>query len=386
MSKKNNRLAIIVCVIILALMIWHNMGKRPPQMGMVPMVVVQTPKVQDVENYYEFTGNAEAIEQVDIRARVAGFLTSVDFVDGADVNQGDLLFTIEPNSYQAKRDSAQAQLLSSQAELQRAQVDCERIEKAIRANAVSKQELTTKQADRDKANAQVMAASADLKNAELNLSYTRIVSPFAGRVSRRFVTPGNLVGAGEMTLLATIEKIQPLYIYFNISEDILSRDFPSYDPGKSEKPRFQVGLGGQEDYPYEGFLDYIDNKVVQSTGTILVRGQIPNTDKKLLPGAFVRVRVPTGIKKDALLISEQAVNSDLGGKYVLAVDSNNIVQNRPIQLGQKVGDKIVVLSGLSRDDRYIISGLHMARPGSPVNPQMEGAPASVMPAGRPSRK
>jgi RND family efflux transporter MFP subunit len=187
-------------------------------------------------------------------------------------------------------------------------------------------------------------------------------------------------------LLATVEKIQPLYIYFNISEDILSRDFPSYNPGKSAKPEFQVGFAGQEDYPYEGFLDYIDNKVVQSTGTILVRGQIPNTDKKLLPGAFVRVRVPTGIKKDALLISEQAVGSDLGGKYVLAVDSNNIVQNRPIQLGQKVGDKIVVLSGLSRDDRYIISGLHMARPGSPVNPQMEGAPAPVMPAGRPSRK
>jgi len=386
MSKKNTRRAIIVCVIILALMIWHNMGKRPPQMGMVPMVVVQTPKVQDVESYYEFTGNAEAIEQVDIKARVAGFLTSVDFIDGADVNQGDLLFTIEPNFCQAKCDSVRAQLLSSQAELQRAQVDYERIEKAIRANAVSKQELTTKQADRDKANAQVMAAAADLKNAELNLSYTRIVSPFAGRVSRRFVTPGNLVGAGEMTLLATIEKIQPLYIYFNISEDILSRDFPSYDPGKSAKPQFQVGLGGQEDYPYEGFLDYIDNKVVQSTGTILVRGQIPNTDKKLLPGAFVRVRVPTGIKKDALLISEQAVNSDLGGKYVLAVDSNNIVQNRPIQLGQKVGDKIVVLSGLGRDDRYIIGGLHMARPGSPVNPQMEGAPAPVMPTGKPSRK
>ena len=386
MSKKNTRRAVIVCVIILALMIWHDIGKKPPQIGMAPMVIVQTPEAQDIENYYEFTGNAEAIEQVDIKARVAGFLTSVDFVDGADVNQGDLLFTIEPNSYQAKRDSAQAQLLSSQAELQRAQLDYKRIEKAIQANAVSKQELTTKQADRDKASAQVMAVSAELKNAELNLSYTRIVSPFAGRVSRRFVTPGNLVGAGEMTLLARVVKIQPLYIYFNISEDILSRDFPGYNPGKSEKPKFQIGLPGQEDYPYQGFLDYIDNKVVQSTGTILVRGQIPNTDKKLLPGAFVRVRVPTVIKKDALLISEQAVNSDLGGKYVLVVDSNNIVQNRPVQLGQKVGDKIVVQSGINKDDRYIISGLHMARPGSPVNPQMEGAPMPVMPTGKPSRK
>jgi RND family efflux transporter MFP subunit len=386
MSKKNIRRAIIIGVMILALIIWHSIGRKPPQKGMSPMVVVQSPKVQDVESYYEFTGNAEAIEQVDIKARVEGFLTSVDFVDGADVEQGELLFTIEPNSYQAKRDSAQAQLLASQAELQRAQLDYERIEKAIRANAVSKQELTTKKADRDKAEAQVMAAAAELKNAELNLSYTRIVSPLAGRVSRRFVTPGNLVGAGEMTLLATVEKIQPLYIYFNISEDILSRDFPVYNPGKNEKPKFQVGLAGQEDYPYEGFLDYIDNKVVQSTGTILVRGQIPNADRKLLPGAFVRIRVPTGIKKDALLISERAVGSDLGGKFVLAVDANNIVQNRPVQLGQKVGDKIVVLSGLSKDDRYIISGLHLARPGSPVNPQTEGAPAPVMPAGKPSRK
>jgi RND family efflux transporter MFP subunit len=352
-------------------------------MGMMggPMpVTVQVPQVQDVESYYEFTGNTAAVEQVDIRARVTGFLQKIYFTDGAEVNKGDLLFAIEPNSYNARRDQATAQLMAAQADMERAQLDYERMEKAIQNNAVSKQDLTTKKAQRDQAQANVMSAQADLQNAELNVGYTQISSPIAGRVSRRFVDVGNLVGAGEQTLLATVVRMQPMYVYFNVSEELLHSYFLAHRPDdKDGRQKIQFGFAGRDDYPCEGFLDYIDNKVDPMTGTISVRGQVPNAEKQLLPGMFVRVRVPAGVKKDAVLIEERAVNSDLGGKYVLTVDAQNIVRYHHVQLGRKVGDKVVVESGLDKAQQYIVSGFHFARPGAPVVPQMAGAagPAGV---------
>ena len=210
-------------------------------MGMVPVVTVQTPVVQDVEDYYDFTGNTAAVEQVDIRARVEGFLTGIHFTDGQDVNAGDLLFTIEPNEFIDIRDQAQSQLLASNAELTRAQLDYERIEKAVQSNAVSKQDLSTAKANRDKAKAQVISAAAVLNNANLNLSYTHITSPVTGRVSRRFVDIGNLVGANENTLLATVVRMQPMYVYFNVSEEILDQYFMNHSPAeiKAHKPEFR---------------------------------------------------------------------------------------------------------------------------------------------------
>ncbi len=348
-------------------------------MGMMggPMpVTVAMPVTQDVESYYEFTGNTAAVEQVDIKARVTGFLQKIYFTDGAEVNKGDLLFTIEPNSYDARRDQATAQLMAAKADLERAQLDYERMEKAIQNNAVSKQDLTTKKAQRDQAQANVMSAQADLQNAELNVSYTRITSPIAGRVSRRLVDVGNLVGAGEQTLLATVVRMQPMYVYFNVSEELLYTHFINRLPdGENEPQKIQIGFAGSNDYPYDGFLDYIDNKVEPTTGTVSLRGQIPNAEKQLLPGMFVRVRVPAGVKKDAVLIEEQAVQSDLGGKYVLTVGAQNIVQYNRVQLGRKVDGKVVVASGLDKMARYIVGGFHFARPGAPVIPMPAGGAA-----------
>jgi RND family efflux transporter MFP subunit len=348
-------------------------GAKGMMGGPMP-VTVQIPQVQDVESYYEFTGNTAAVEQVDIRARVTGLLQKIYFTDGAEVKKGDLLFAIEPNSYDARRDQAAAQLMAAQADLERAKLDYERMEKAIQNNAVSKQDLTTKKAQRDQAQATVMSAQADLQNAELNVSYTRITSPVAGRVSRRFVDVGNLVGAGEQTLLATVVRMQPMYVYFNVSEETLYAHFINKLPDDANEPqKIQIGFAGGDSYPYEGFLDYIDNKVDPMTGTVSLRGQVPNAEKQLLPGMFVRVRVPAGVKKDAVLIEEQAVQSDLGGKYVLTVDAQNIVQYHRVQLGRRVDGKVVVDSGLDKTQRYIVSGFHFARPGAPVVPQMAGA-------------
>jgi len=353
-------------------------------MGMMggPMpVTVAIPQVQDVESYYEFTGNTAAVEQVEIRARVTGLLQMIYFTDGAEVNKGDLLFAIEPNSYNARRDQATAQLQAAQADLERAQLDYERMEKAIQNNAVSKQELTTKKAQRDQAQAAVMSARADLQTAELNVGYTQITSPITGRVSRRFVDVGNLVGAGEQTLLATVVRMQPMYVYFSVSEEMLYTHFLNRPGGENEPQKIQIGFAGGNDYPYEGFLDYIDNKVEPTIGTISLRGQVPNAEKKLLPGMFVRIRVPAGVKKDAVLIEEKAVQSDLGGKYVLTVGTQNIVQYNRVQLGRKVDGKVVVASGLDKTAQYIVGGFHFARPGAPVVPMPAGAAGPGGPAG-----
>ena len=346
---------------------------QQPPVQQAPQVPVALPEVQDVEEFYEFTGNVEALKEVDIKARVEGFLLSVDFKDGQHVNQGDLLFTIEPNEYIDASNQAKAQLLSDKAAMLSAQLDYERTEKAVQTNAVSRQQLTTAKANYDKAQAQVMASEARLNNANLNLSYTRIVSPLTGRISRRFVDPGNLVGSGAKTLLATVVQIQPIYVSFNVSETILQQYFLAQNAGTAglQKQQVQIGFPGQQDYPFRGSLDFIDNKIDPNSGTILMRAEIPNEDEKLYPGMFVRVRVPAGIRKDSILVQEKALNSDIGGKYLFVVGSDNIVHTSYVKLGRKIADYTVILSGLDSHQKYVLSGFHLLRPGSAVAPVLQ---------------
>jgi RND family efflux transporter MFP subunit len=369
-----------------ALLIWHfilnkSQSRAQPPMQRPPAVPVAVPEVRDVEDFYEFTGNVEALKQVDIRARVEGFLLTVDFNDGQHVNQGDLLFTIEPNEYIDACNQTKAQLLSNRAELLSTQLDYERTEKAVQTNAVSRQQLSTAKANRDKAQAQVMAAEAQLNNANLNLSYTKIVSPLTGKISRRFVDPGNLVGSGNQTLLATVVQTQPIYVFFNVSEVVLQQYFlaQNIENPKVQKQKVQIGFPEQQDYPFEGFLDFIDNKIDANTGTILMRAQMPNNEEKLFPGMYVRIRLPARIQKNSILVQEKALNSDIGGKYLFIVDSNNIVHTNYIKPGKKIGDFRVVLSGLNRSDKYVLGGFHLLRPGSAVTPKLQGRDSQTKP-------
>jgi RND family efflux transporter MFP subunit len=378
MGKKFTYIVTILIIAGAALLIWHFISKESeprPQapMQQPPAVPVALPEVRDVEDFYEFTGNVEALKKVDIRARVEGFLLTVDFNDGQHVNQGDLLFTIEPNEYIDARDQAKAQLLSDKAALLSAQLDYERTEKAIQTNAVSKQQLTTAKATRDKAQAQVMNAESQLNNANLNLSYTRIVSPLKGKISKRLVDPGNLVGAGTQTLLTTVVQTQPIYVYFNVSDVVLQQYFlaQNIENPKARKQKVQVGFPDQNDYPFEGFLDFIDNKIDPNTGTILMRAQMPNKEEKLFPGMYVRIRLPSGIQKNSILVQEKALNSDIGGKYLFTVDPNNIVHTNYVKLGRKIGDFIVILSGLNSNQKYVLSGFHLLRPGSAIKPMLQ---------------
>ena len=370
-------LSYIITIIIIAgaaFLIWYFILRKPgtpPQqfMQQAPTINVALPEVKDVEDYYEFTGNVAAPKQIDVRARVEGFLLTVDFNDGDHVKKGDLLFTIEPNQYQNTIDVTKAQLLSDKSALLSAQLNLERTQKAVETNSVSKQQLTAAQAARDQADAQVMVTEAQLNNAKLNLSYTRIVSPITGKISRRYVDQGNLVGSGgSQTLLTTIVETQPIYIYFYISETVMQDYFLARNIQNpvSKNQRVQAGFPDQNDYPFVGFLDFIDNTIDSNTGTILMRAQMPNEEEKLFPGMFVRVKLPSGIIKNAILVQEKAINSDIGGKYLYIVDSNDVLHTSYIKEGKKIGDYRVVLSGITSSQKYVLSGFHMIRPGMKI--------------------
>jgi RND family efflux transporter MFP subunit len=219
--------------------------------------------------------------------------------------------------------------------------------------------------------ADVRAAQARVDTAKLDLGYTDVRSPIDGRVSRNYVDVGNLVGAGERTLLTTVVKMDELYCYFNVTERLVLEQLAKRAVGERRDPiqKFFIGLAHEKGFPHEGRLDYIDNTVDTATGTITVRGIVPNDDELLFPGAFVRVRVPGGVKADAVLVDERAIGTDLGGKYVLVVGGDNIVEHRRVTLGQLDEGMRVIEEGLGPDERYIVTGLQRARPGLPVTPR-----------------
>jgi RND family efflux transporter MFP subunit len=330
----------------------------------------------------EFTGTTRAIESAEVRARVSGILTKMHFTPSSMVEEGDILFTIERDAYQAARDASVARLKSAKAELARAESDLSRIEIAIQNNAVSRQDLDLAQAKRDQADAAVLGAQADLDNAELNLSYTLVRTPISGQVGRNLVDIGNLVGQGEPTLLTTVNKMDPIFVYFDAPERLVLQFAEARrgaDPGETteemeEHPaiRVVVKLANENSFLHPGHIDYIANTVDPATGTIQLRAVLENPDLVLFPGLFVRIRVMAGTSRPALLISERAVSTDIGGKYVLLVGEGNIVEQRYVELGQLQDDgTIVVESGLEGNEQYIVNGILRARPGFPVTPMTE---------------
>ncbi|UCG75061.1 MAG: efflux RND transporter periplasmic adaptor subunit [Gemmatimonadota bacterium] len=356
-----------------------SQGPPPPQ------VTVATPERRDVQTYGEFTGTTRAIERSEIRARVAGTLEEMRFTPSSLVNAGDVLFIIEPEPYQAAFDEAQAALASAESELVRAESDLERIQLAIQSNAVSQQDLDRAQATRDQAEAAVLGARARLDNARINLGYTRVATPISGQVSRNYPDIGNLVGAGEPTLLTTVTRIDPIYVYFNGPEQLVlnflaaRRDTTLTQEELSQVGRVFVATAADTDYPYEGEIDFIDNTVDPATGTIELRAVVENSEGRLFPGLFVRVRVLGRIQPNAILVAEPAIGTDLGGKYVLVVGDDNVVKQRYVTLGPRQDDgTYVVPSGLDGSERYIVNGMLRARPGLPVTPMTEAEVATTI--------
>ena len=350
-----------------------------------PKVDVAVPLQRSITRYLEATGNTAPIKNVDLVARVQGFLQSIEYKDGAFVKEGTTLFTIEPETYKLKLEQAQAAEAGTQASVKQADADFKRQTELVQRQAVSQATLDTSTAARDNAQATLQQAQVNTKIAAVNYGYTKVVAPFDGIVSAHLVSVGELVGAASPpTQLATIVALDPIYVNFNVSEqDVLRIRAEAARRGMSANDLRQlpveVGLQTETGYPHKGKLDYASPTLNQSTGTLAVRGVLPNPDRVLLPGYFVRVRVPFDEQKDALLVPDVALGTDQAGRYLLVVNAENVVEQRKVQVGQSEGGLRVIEAGLKPDDRFVTAGLLRAIPGQKVDPQVKKleAPASA---------
>ncbi|MGO9135574.1 MAG: efflux RND transporter periplasmic adaptor subunit [Methylovirgula sp.] len=355
----------------------HYVAPPPPKVG------VATPLQQTVTPYLEATGNLASINSVKLVARVQGFVQSIDYQDGAQVKKGTQLFVIEPLPYKLKVDQAKAVLDAAKAQLVQSQAEFSR-QSALMAKQVSTQaNLDKATAQRDSDVATVEQDQANLKQAEITYGYTKVLAPFDGVVSQRLVSIGELVGTNAPTELSSIVQLDPIWVNFNISErDVQTIRAAMALHGITEadvvnKVKVDVALQTDQGYPYQGVLDYIAPSVDSSTGTLALRGVIANKESQLLPGYFVRVRLPLR-PKQALLVPETALGSDQNGRYLLVVGADDVVTERPVTAGQSFGTMRVIETGLKPDDRIVVAGVAIAVPGQKVVPELEklSAPAT----------
>lgn len=358
-----------------------NEFKAPPPPG----VTVQHPEQKTVTVFQSFPGRLMAHDEVDIRARVKGFLKSIEFTDGEWVKKGDLLFTIEPEQYESAVNAAKAQLAQAQAALELTEATLQRNQNAFKTKAVSEVDVLTAEANKDSAAAAVMAAEAALEQAKLDLSYTEIHAPFDGRIARRTLSAGNLVGSGESTLLTTLVAENPIDVFFNVDERTLLpfvREGVGTTENRKELPKVKLELADGILHEGEGVIDYTDPEIDPETGTLRARALFDNKDVKLVSGMYGKILLPQAVE-NALLVPDLAVLQDMAGSYVLSVNSSNIVESIYIKKGPLVGTQRVVEQDptkdrlLTVDDLIVVNGLQRARPGIPVTPtQAKAAPAA----------
>ena len=341
-----------------------------------PAVDVAVPVQRAVTRYLETTGNTAPVKQVDLVARVQGVLQAISYKDGAFVKAGTSLFTIEPETYQLKLDQAQAAEVGAQATLKQAEADYKRQADLVQRQAVSQATLDTSTSTRDNAQASLQQAQANTGIAAVNFGYTNVTAPFDGIVTAHLVSVGELVGAASPTQLATIVALDPIYVNFNVNEqDVLRIRAEAAKRGITisdlRQLPVEVGLQTETGFPHKGKIDYIAPMLTQSTGTLPVRGLMPNADRALLPGFFVRVRVPYDKQDNALLVPDVSLGSDQSGRYVLVVNADNVVEQRKVQAGPLEGDLRVIEDGLKPDDKVVIAGLLRAIPGQKVDPKLQ---------------
>ena len=348
-------------------------GQKPQAPPPPPRVSVIQPLQRKVTYHLELTGNTQAVNTVQLVARVAGYLDKVFFHDGQMVRKGQLLFLIQEDTYIDSLHQAEGQVLAQKAQLQYAQSQFTRYSNLLPDKAAAQSDVDNWRFQRDSAEANLKTALANEELARLNLSYTRVIAPFDGRIDRRLQDPGNLVGSSSSnTSLAQMNQIDPIYVYFTVSDTDLTRLLQSSHgiPGVASKWPFFVGLVGEEGYPHEGHIDFTAISISDSTGTLLMRGVLSNPAGKILPGLYAHVRVPVETRV-AMLVPATAVGSDQQGTYVLVVNAQNIVERRTVKTGTLEGNLRVIEEGLAGNERVVGRALLKARPGSLVSPQLE---------------
>jgi len=390
----------VACVLAGALAICGCGGGTQVVAPPPPEVSVSQPVEQAVQERLEFTGRTTAIESVEVRARVTGYITKVAFAEGALVKAGDLLFEIDPREYQAAVLRAEGQVARLRAQVARTEAEVARNQALRPSGAASARELERSIAERGSVEGELKTATAQLELARLDLEFTRVVAPIAGRVSRAEITQGNLVVVGPSggPLLTSIVSLDPIYVDFDADERSLLRlrkatiardGVATPEKVRDAKVSVFVALGDTNEFSHQGTIDFVDNQVNPSTGTVRVRAIVPNTNRLLEPGMFVRVRLPVGESKPGLLVTDRAIGTDQDRKYVLVVNDKNVVEYRPVKLGGRHDDLRAVAEGLAPGDWVIVNGLQRVRPGATVAPQkvsMRPAPPAAPPAAAPAPK
>lgn len=353
----------------------HGSQQSPP----APKVTVSAVSKQDIVEWEEFTGRTEAIETVEVRPRVSGHIQEVHFQSGQMVKKGDVLFSIDPRWHKAEFDRRQAEYEQAKIRLENAEREAKRIDSLLANKAISKEEAEGRQARFNEAKAGLLAAQAARDSAKLDLDFTEIRAPINGRVSRALVTQGNFISgvAGNATLLTTIVTVDPVYVYADFDENSLLKFSTLFEhkrlPLNDGKIPVQLQLGDEKDFTRQGCIESLDNRLDASTGSILLRAVFPNTDGRIVPGLFARIRVPLSDRYTALMVEERSIGTDQGQKFVLALSSTNTVEYRPVKLGPVVKGKRIVRSGLNEGDEIVVNGLARVRPGMPVSAERQVA-------------
>jgi multidrug efflux system membrane fusion protein len=344
---------------------------------------VGKPVQREVTDFADFSGRTDAVQSVDIRPRTTGYLVKIPFEEGAEVKAGELLFVIDPRPYQAQLDQATGQVNLYQAQLKLARTTMlrDRAINNITPNSISRQQIDQDEAAVEEADARVKAYEKNKEVYKLNREFTNVVAPISGMVSRYYLTLGNLVNQ-DQTLLTTIVSLDPIYAYFDMDEPTLLRIRKAVNEGKIKPKRANglrvpvfMGLQGEAGFPHEGNINFVNNQLNPTTGSILVRGIFPNPrppggTRLLSPGMFVRIRLPIGDPHPALLVIDRAITSDQGLKYVYVVDQENKVQYRRVTTGALQEDGLRVVSdGLKPDEWIVVSGLQQIRPRQTIYPE-----------------
>lgn len=352
-------------------------GRPPATAPEPPQVDVTQPIAREVTEWDEYTARLEAVESVEVRPRVSGYLQSIHFQDGATVKKGDLLFLIDPRPYEAALRHAEADLAVANSRLALARKNLARAVDLIRSHAISQEESDIRESTVRQAEASIQEAQAAVDAAKLDVEFTHVTAPIGGRIGRKLVTEGNLINGGvgtKSTLLTTIVSLDPIYAYFEADERsylkyvhlALTGERPS---SREHRNPVWIELGDEDGFPREGAMDFVDNQLDRGTGTMVGRAVLPNPDLTLTPGLFARLRLAGSGKYHAVLIPDEAVGTDQAKKFVFVVDSESKAEYRTVTTGPLLDGLRVIREGLTPDDWVIVGGTQRARPGLKVDPQ-----------------